>query len=104
MLLKNPIPMPTCSIQEKISFDSLFMFFSQFLLLVDFRFDSDTFILLFCPVSDNFFLVLVLNGFRVAWRWLVFCLLVLLFFVFMSGLDFVVHRVLYSYGLRFSYD
>ena len=33
-----------------------------------------------------------------------FCLLVLLFFVFMSGLDFVVHRVLYSYGLRFSYD
>jgi hypothetical protein len=54
-------------------------------------------------VRENF-LVLVLIGLRDAWRWLAFCLLVLLFFVFMSGLDFVVHRVLYGYGLRFSYD
>lgn len=30
--------------------------------------------------------------------------LVFFFFVFMSGLDFVVHRVLYGYGLRFSFD
>jgi len=34
----------------------------------------------------------------------VFCFLVLVFFVLMSGLDFVVHRVLYGYGLRFSFD
>ncbi|MEM0120844.1 MAG: hypothetical protein QW688_05325 [Thermoprotei archaeon] len=31
-------------------------------------------------------------------------LLVFLFFVLMSGLDFVVHRVLYGYGLMFDYD
>lgn len=30
-------------------------------------------------------------------------ILVFLFFVFMSGLDFVVNRVLYGYGLCFSY-
>jgi hypothetical protein len=35
---------------------------------------------------------------------LLLCFLVFSFFVFMSGLDFVVHRVLYGYGLRFSYD
>jgi hypothetical protein len=37
-------------------------------------------------------------------RELVLCFLISLFFVFMSGLDFVVHGVLYGYGLRFSYD
>ena len=66
-------------------------------------FDSEAFILLFL-FSERGFLVLVLSRLRVAWKWLVFCFLVLLFFVFMSGLDFVVHRVLYGYGLRFSYD
>jgi len=37
-------------------------------------------------------------------RWVVFGLLVFLFFVFMAGLDFVVHGVLYGFGLRFSFD
>jgi hypothetical protein len=32
------------------------------------------------------------------------CFLIFMFFVLMSGLDFVVHRVLYGYGLRFSFD
>jgi hypothetical protein len=50
------------------------------------------------------FWVLVLGGFEAGWRGLALCFLVFCFFVFMSGLDFVVHRVLYGYGLRFSYD
>lgn len=37
-------------------------------------------------------------------RGLVLGFLVFLFFVFMAGLDFVVHGVLYDYGLCFSYD
>lgn len=37
-------------------------------------------------------------------RALVLCFLVCLFFVFMAGLDFVVHKVLYGFGLCFSYD
>jgi hypothetical protein len=36
-------------------------------------------------------------------RGLVLCVLVFLFFVFMAGLDFVVHRVLYGFGLCFSF-
>jgi hypothetical protein len=32
------------------------------------------------------------------------CFLIFLFFILMSGLDFVVHRVLYGYGLRFSFN
>jgi hypothetical protein len=35
---------------------------------------------------------------------LLLCFLVLLFFAFMSALDFIVHRVLYNYGLVFSYE
>lgn len=50
------------------------------------------------------FLGFVLTRVNVVWRGFVLCFLVFLFFVFMSGLDFVVHRVLYGYGLRFSYD
>jgi len=38
------------------------------------------------------------------WKSLVLGFLVFLFFVFMAGLDFVVHRVLYGYGLCFSYS
>jgi hypothetical protein len=47
---------------------------------------------------------LVLARFGAVFKWLLLCFLVFLFFIFMSGLDFVVHRVLYGYGLRFSYD
>ena len=36
-------------------------------------------------------------------RAFVLCSLVFLFFVFMAGLDFVVNRVLYGYGLCFSF-
>jgi len=32
------------------------------------------------------------------------CVLVFLFFVFMAGLDFVVHGVLYGFGLCFSFE
>jgi hypothetical protein len=46
----------------------------------------------------------VLVGLGAVLKWLLLCFLVFLFFVLMSGLDFVVHRVLYGYGLRFSYD
>lgn len=42
--------------------------------------------------------------FSVTLNGLALCSLVFLFFVCMSGLDFVVHRVLYDYGLRFSYS
>jgi hypothetical protein len=49
-------------------------------------------------------LVRVLRGSGGFWRGLGLGVLVFLFFVFMSGLDFVVHRVLYGYGLRFSFD
>jgi hypothetical protein len=45
-----------------------------------------------------------LAGFDVALKGFVLCFLIFLFFVFMSGLDFVVHGVLYGYGLRFSFD
>jgi len=41
---------------------------------------------------------------RIVLRWFAFCSLVFLFFISLSGLDFIVHRVLYGYGLRFSYD
>jgi hypothetical protein len=54
-------------------------------------------------VSREFW-VFVLGLAGVASKGLALCFLIFLFFVFMSGLDFVVHRVLYSYGLRFSYD
>ena len=43
-------------------------------------------------------------GVRTVLKWFAFCSLVFLFFVFSSGLDFIVHKVLYGYGLRFSYD
>jgi len=45
-----------------------------------------------------------LAGFRCLLKCFALCFLVFLFFVLMSGLDFVVHRVLYGYGLRFSFD
>lgn len=47
---------------------------------------------------------LLVVGFNVVWKSSAFCFLVFLFFVFMSCLDFIVHGVLYGYGLRFSYD
>jgi hypothetical protein len=50
------------------------------------------------------FWALMLRRFSAIWKGVVLCCLVFWFFVFMSGLDFVVHRVLYGYGLRFSYD
>ena len=39
-----------------------------------------------------------------ALKGLVLCFLVFSFFILMSGLDFVVHGVLYDYGLCFSHD
>jgi len=45
-----------------------------------------------------------LSGVNVVLKSLALGLWIFLFFVFMSGLDFVVHRVLYSYGLLFSFD
>jgi len=53
--------------------------------------------------AGNFGLGLLLVGFSVVWKCSALCFLVFLFFVFMSCLDFVVHGVLYGYGLRFSY-
>ena len=50
-----------------------------------------------------FFGVLCLVVFGGVLRGLVLGFLVFLFFVFMSGVDFVVHRVLYGDGLRFSF-
>jgi len=32
------------------------------------------------------------------------CFSIFLFFLFMSGLDFIVHKVLYNYGLQFSFE
>ena len=67
-------------------------------------FDSDSLVLLFFCLLGRAILVLVLSGFGVVLKWFLLCFLVFLFFVFMSGLDFVVHRVLYGYGLWFSFD
>jgi len=59
--------------------------------------------LLFLSFVKYFHLGLLLLGFNVSWKGFALCFLVFLFFVVMSCLDFVIHRVLYDYGLQFSY-
>ncbi len=45
-----------------------------------------------------------LVGFDAGLKGFVLSFLIFMFFVLMSGLDFVVHGVLYYYGLQFSFD
>jgi hypothetical protein len=47
---------------------------------------------------------IILSRGGVVWKGFGLCFLVFLFFVLMSGLDFVVHGMLYGYGLHFSYS
>jgi len=65
-------------------------------------FDSDFLVIFLFVVFVGFCWVLGLGWVGVV-KGLVLGFLVFLFFVFMAGLDFVVHRVLYGYGLRFSF-